>query len=147
MEYDIEVISVITLSNIHIINHYIIHLLALNDAIRRHRTRSILFYVVASCLTAPSHYMNKYWLISEVLWYSLEGNFSENVQNMNHKNMLQSFIFRSKLPPNLWEGNHLINCGSCHIKWSICVRLEWWNNWLQHFLLLCDAAYQYYINL
>ena len=47
-----------------------------SDAIWRHRTWSILIHVMAWCLMAPSHYLNQCWLlISEVLWYSPQGNF------------------------------------------------------------------------
>ena len=39
-----------------------------------HRTWSTLVQVLTCCLTAPSHYLNQYWLpliISPVLWHSL----------------------------------------------------------------------------
>ena len=46
------------------------------DAIRWHRSGSILAQVIACCLVAPSHYLNQCWLlISEVL-YSSESNFT-----------------------------------------------------------------------
>ena len=35
-----------------------------NDAIWRHRCRSVLVQVMACCLTAPSHYLKQSWLIS-----------------------------------------------------------------------------------
>ena len=42
-----------------------------SDTIWRHRSGSTLAQVMACCLTAPSHYLNQYWLIiSEVLWDS-----------------------------------------------------------------------------
>ena len=34
-----------------------------SDAIWRHRSGSTLAQVMACCLTAPSHYLNQYWLI------------------------------------------------------------------------------------
>ena len=38
-------------------------------------SRSILAQVMACCLTAPSHYLNQYWLmVSEVFWHSLDSN-------------------------------------------------------------------------
>ena len=38
------------------------------------RSGSTLAQVMASCLMAPSHYLNQYWLIiSEVVWHSPEG--------------------------------------------------------------------------
>ena len=51
--------------------------LRLKDTIWRHRSGSTLAQVLACCLTAPSHYLNQCWLIiSEVFWYSHEGNFT-----------------------------------------------------------------------
>ena len=42
-----------------------------SDAIWRQGSGLTLAHVMASCLTAPSHYMNQYWLIiSEVQWHS-----------------------------------------------------------------------------
>ena len=42
------------------------------DAIQHHRALSTLVQVMSCCLTAPSHYLNQYWLIiSNVLWCSL----------------------------------------------------------------------------
>ena len=42
------------------------------------RTWSTSAQVMAWCLTAPSHYLNQYWILtSEVLWHSHEGFFSE----------------------------------------------------------------------
>ena len=59
------------------------------DIIWRHKTRSTLAQVMAWCLTAPSHYLNQYWLvISEVQWQSLEGNFIRDTSTINHSNLL-----------------------------------------------------------
>ena len=50
-----------------------------SDVIWRHGSRSTLAQVMASCLTAPSHYLNQSWLIiREVLWHSPDTNFTEN---------------------------------------------------------------------
>ena len=47
-----------------------------SDAIWRHRSGSTLAQVMASCLTAPSHYLSQCWLIiSKIQWHSSEGNF------------------------------------------------------------------------
>ena len=49
----------------------------------QHRSGSTLAQVMACCLTAPSHYLNQSWLIiMEVLWYSLEGNFIGDTQDI-----------------------------------------------------------------
>ena len=44
--------------------------LSLNDAIWWHRSWLTLAQVMSYCLTAPSHYLNQYWLINGVLWHS-----------------------------------------------------------------------------
>ena len=50
-----------------------------SDVIWRQVPRSTLAQVMACCLTAPSHYLNQYWLmIREVLWHSPDSNFTEN---------------------------------------------------------------------
>ena len=46
-----------------------------------YRSGWTLAQVMACCLMAQSHYQSQCWLmISEVLWYSLEGNLTGNVQ-------------------------------------------------------------------
>ena len=54
------------------------HSLWPSDIIWRHGSRSALAQVMASCLMAPSHYLNLCWLmISDVLWHSPDRNFPE----------------------------------------------------------------------
>ena len=50
------------------------------DAIWRHKTWSTLVQVIAFSLTAASHFRNKCWLISEVVWHSPKGNVTGNAQ-------------------------------------------------------------------
>ena len=53
------------------------------DGIWQLRPWSLLVQVMACCLTAPSHYLNQYWLIiSRVLWHSPGGNFTENTSDI-----------------------------------------------------------------
>ena len=55
-----------------------------NDAIWWHRSVSTLAQAVACCLTAPSHYLNLYWLITNgVLWSAPENKFTGSVQSIN----------------------------------------------------------------
>ena len=55
-----------------------------SNAIWQHRSGSILAQVMACCLTAPSNYLNRYWLIiGEVLWYSPESNFTPRLRCSN----------------------------------------------------------------
>ena len=59
--------------------HAILKSLQPSDAIwrdRQHGSESTLAQVMACCLTAPSHHLNLFWLItSKVLWHSSESNF------------------------------------------------------------------------
>ena len=56
----------------------------LSDAIWWHRSGSTLVQVMACCLLAQSHYLNRCWLlISEVLWHSPQGKFTvRNLPNI-----------------------------------------------------------------
>ena len=57
----------------HIIWSWWVNSLWPSDTIWWHRSWSTLVQVMACCLTAPSHYLNQYWLIiSKVLWHSSE---------------------------------------------------------------------------
>ena len=52
-----------------------------NDDIWRQRSGSTLAQVLACCLTAPSHYLNQFWLtISKVHWHSFEWILQEILQ-------------------------------------------------------------------
>ena len=75
------------------------------DTIWRHRSGSTLVQVMAWCLTAPSHYLNQYWLItSKVQWHSSHGNFTRYTSPINHwlqfENHLCKLSFKS--PRGQW---------------------------------------------
>ena len=56
-----------------------------SDSIWRQRSGSTLAQVRACCLTAPSHYLNQYWLnISKVWWHSFAGTFTRDTSAINH---------------------------------------------------------------
>ena len=60
------------------------------DAIWRHRSWLTLAQTMACCLTAPSHYLNKCWLIIHgILWHSPDTNFTGNAQNIHLKMSLK----------------------------------------------------------
>ena len=65
-----------------------------SDAIWRHSSGSTLSQVLDCSLTAPSHYLNQYWLIiSKVHWHSSEGNFAKDTSATNHYDKLEiSFL-------------------------------------------------------
>ena len=53
-----------------------------------------LVQVMAYCLTAPSHYLNQFWLlINEVLWYSPESNFPKGAQAVILYNEFVNYTF------------------------------------------------------
>ena len=69
-----------------------------SDAIWWHRSGSTLAQVMACCLTAPSHYLNKCWLIiTKVEWHSPEGNFTEDISAINHRNWLEKYSSKISL--------------------------------------------------
>ena len=55
-----------------------------SDAKWRQRSGSTLVQVMACCLTAPSHYLNLCWLISEIQWQSSEDNFTRETSAINY---------------------------------------------------------------
>ena len=64
-----------------------------NDTKWWQRSGSTLAQVMAWCLTAPSHYLNQYWLIiRKVQWYSSEDNFTWYTSTMNHWNPFENYI-------------------------------------------------------
>ena len=72
--------------------HTILNSLGSSDAIWRPKTWSTLAQVMACCLTAPSHYLNQWWLIiSKVQWHSSEGNFTAGISVINHCNWLEKY--------------------------------------------------------
>ena len=49
------------------------------------------------CLTVPSHYINQYWfIINEVLWHSLEGNFTGNTHNIKLWIEFENYTYKNK---------------------------------------------------
>ena len=66
-----------------------------NEAIWRQRSGSSLAQVMACCLTAPSHYLNQYWLIMNLmLWHPPENNFIGISQNINSTNEFENYNFK-----------------------------------------------------
>ena len=66
-----------------------------SDGIWQHRFRSTLTQIMACCLTTPSHYLNRHWLImNEVLWHSPDINFTGNTQYINLFNEFENHAFK-----------------------------------------------------
>ena len=82
-------------------SNYTFNSLEPSEAIWRCRSGSTLAQVMACCLTAPSHYLNQYWLIiSKVEWYSSKGKFTRDTSAINQWNYLKIKYpkFRSNFP-------------------------------------------------
>ena len=118
------------------------------DAIWRHGTRSTLAQVMASCLMAPSHYLNQYWLIiGEVPWHSSQGIIFIwwNYQSMNRdwKLQFQNGIQVSQGPMgSKWLGCVLYNPDFKHSWWALFSLLQFGINkifswkFTKHFIFL-----------
>ena len=64
------------------------------DTIWWHRFGSTLAQVMACCLTAPSHYLNQYWVVIKgVPWNSSECNFSRSDHELIHNTCLDITLF------------------------------------------------------
>ena len=76
-----------------------------SDVRWRHGSGSRLAQVMACCLTAPSHYLNRCWLIiNKVHWHSHEGNFTRDTSAISHSNKLENYLSKSSLksPRDQW---------------------------------------------
>ena len=61
------------------------------NAVWWHKFGSTLVQVMACHLTAPSHYLNQWWLfINEACWHFIESNFTEIVLKITHHKHWQS---------------------------------------------------------
>ena len=85
-----------------------------------YRSGSTLAQVMACCLTAPSHYLNQCWfLMSEVLWHSCEGNFVVNTRSTDKWNEFKKKIVFPELPehrPGVNEFTASEKCYKTHIS-------------------------------
>ena len=67
----------------------------MKHVIWRHRSRSTLAQVITCCLMIPSHHLNQCWfIISTVLWHSLEGSFSGNAQDISPWYQFENYEFK-----------------------------------------------------
>ena len=106
------------------------------------RSWSTLVLVMACYIMAPNHYMNQCWIIiSEVLWYSPEGNFTGNAQDIYYLSFM-------------WVWNWSIQ-GYRLISWDKWVNSLWPSNamWrhrsgstLAQVMACCLTAPSHYLN-
>ena len=59
-----------------------------SDVIWRQRSGSTLAQVMACCLTAPSHYLNQFWLIASYMTYSIPPRVSGGMLDLKPANMV-----------------------------------------------------------
>ena len=73
-------------------------------------------------LLSSSHHLNQCCLviIQAVMWHSTDGNFTENVKNVNHKNVFENHTFRitATSPKGQWInaspiGGHMVTMAPC----------------------------------
>ena len=77
-----------------------------SDAMWRRRSGSTLARIMVCCLTALSHYLNQWWLLtSEVLWHSPERSFTANTQATVLCNKFENYTF--KIPFLFLRANEL----------------------------------------
>ena len=63
------------------------------DTTWRHKSGSTLAQVMACCLMAPSHYLNRCWLIiSKVQWHPSESNFTGATSAISSWNYLENYL-------------------------------------------------------
>ena len=75
-----------------------------NDAIWWQRSGSTLVQVMASCLTAPNHYLNQYWLIiSKAQWHP----FAQKIPQLSRTKLNLKCTY-PEFHSNLPENNELI---------------------------------------
>ena len=85
-----------------------------SDTIWRQRSGSTSVQVMACYLTAPSHYLNRCWLIiSKALWHSSDAIIVRRSEDTNQQNKIENYIFRItfRFPRGEWvnkiyEGSH-----------------------------------------
>ena len=107
-----------------------------SDAIRRQETESTLAQVMACCLTAPSHYLNQWWLIiSKVLWHSSEGIIVRRYQSVKQDWKLH-FLDRTQMSqgPMSWY-YHAFNIklwitAGMTLSWYLYECIPLTNTWL-----------------
>ena len=107
---------------------HVINSLWPSDTIWSHRSGSPLPQVMACCLMAPNHYVNRCWLlISEALRHSPEVNFTRNLQ-IYPSLIICLKITNLTLQLHLIGANELINTESvvipCPILASVGLRLD-----------------------
>ena len=96
-----------------------------SDTIWRHKSGSTLAQVMASFLTAPSHYLNQCGLvISKVQWHSSECNFTRDTSAISQWNKLENYLSKIlfQSPWGQWvnsQGMYLVlpEYFSCNIRW------------------------------
>ena len=77
---------------------------------------------MACCLTAPSHYLNKCWLIiSKVEWHSSKGKFARDNSATNHWNYLENDVLKISLksPRGQWVNRYWNKSKDPRVKMTI----------------------------
>ena len=126
-----------------------------SDVTWRHRFGSTLAEVMAWCLTAPSHYMNKCWLIiSKVLCQSSNGIIIRKSEDINMHSKVEICIFKiaPQSPRDQWVKD-VEFVFAAHIpppppvNWGPCDILHNWGSYRSQLMLCFVCSYTQYLHI
>ena len=79
-----------------------------SDAVWWHRPGSRLAQEMACCLMAPSHYLNRCWLVIKgVLWHLPECNFKSHITNVSRLHLFLKLLAILPGANELTQGSHI----------------------------------------
>ena len=85
---------------------------------------------MACCITAPSHYLNRCWLIiTEVLWHSPEGNYTGNAQGIFPWYKSPDLRLHPQLPQQMSSWRYQSSSPSLSLEWCHNERDGVSNHW------------------
>ena len=99
------------------------------DTIWRHKSWSTLARVMACCLMALSHYLNRCWrTIKGVLWHSPGSSFTRAQELLNPQHLAKDYTFKitTTSPRGQWVETLSYQLDSCHceekmVLWTSCL--------------------------
>ena len=109
----IAIIGLLSLLSIMCLINTSYNSLCRNENIWWERSGSTLVQLMASCLTASSHYLNQCWII--IMWHSHESNFVRNTHSCNLLHVFRDYIFKIT---------------------SASLRIQWVNHSTQHAIVV-----------
>ena len=117
-----------------------------SDTIWRQRSGSTFVQVMACYLTAPSHYLNRCWLIiSKALWHSSDAIIVRRSEDTNQQNKIENYIFRItfRSPRGEWVNKIYEGSQGCRVAVGVFNMIFvylgycWFLLWLWRFAVTC----------